>query len=101
MKLTRQILTLVAAVALLQFSAVAQTNAPVAAPAVHVNTAIIPVPRTGNITNRQSLVLQRARENPGDYDSNSSAIPSCKAGRAGVQMSGRIITVRASVSTSV
>src|ERR1017187_8750241 len=28
----------------------------------------MPVPRTGSITNRQSLVLQRARENPGNYD---------------------------------
>jgi len=47
----------------------AQTNVPVvAAGVVHTNTAIIPVPRTGSITNRQSLVLQRARENPGDCD---------------------------------
>jgi len=53
-----------AAVALLQFSALAQSNAP----AVHENTAIIPVSRTGSITNRQSLVLQRAKEHPGNYD---------------------------------
>lgn len=53
-----------AAFACLQLSAVAQTNASV----VHTNTAIIPVPRTGSITNRQSLVLQRAREHPGHYD---------------------------------
>ena len=53
-----------AAVALLQFSALAQSNAP----AVHENTAIIPVSRTGSITNRQSLVLQRANEHPGNYD---------------------------------
>ncbi len=51
----------------------AQTNAPAAAtanvaPEVHQNTAIIPVPRTGSITNRQSLVLQRAKDAPGDYD---------------------------------
>ena len=59
-----------AAVLSLQFSSSAQTNAPVAAPApvMHTNVAIIPVPRTGAITNRQSLVLQRAKENPGDYD---------------------------------
>jgi len=64
---------LAAAVLWLQFSAAAQTNAPGAnaiaiQPAVHTNTALIPVPRTGSITNRQSLVLQRARENPGAYD---------------------------------
>src|ERR1017187_6574096 len=53
-----------AAVALLPFSSLAQTNAP----AAHENTAIIPVPRTGSITNRQSLVLQRAKEHPGNYD---------------------------------
>jgi beta-glucosidase len=51
----------------------AQTNAPAATnwPAVaqvHANTAIIPVSRTGGATNRQSLVLQRARENPGACD---------------------------------
>lgn len=39
-----------------------------AASVVHVNTAIVPVPRTGSATNRQSLVLRRAKENPGDYD---------------------------------
>ena len=66
--------TLAAAV-LLQFSATAQTNTtslsngPAETPAVvHINAAIIPVPRTGSITNRQSLVLQRAKDNPGDYD---------------------------------
>jgi lysophospholipase L1-like esterase len=52
------------AVAFLQFSAVAQTNAP----APHENVAVIPVPRTGGITNRQSLVLQRAKDNPGACD---------------------------------
>ena len=68
MKSLTQILTLVAALAGLQFSAVAQTNAPAAAPVVHVNAAIVPVPRTGGITNRQNLVLQRAKDAPGDYD---------------------------------
>ena len=58
-----------AAVLLLQFSSVAQTNAPADATAVKANTAIIPVPRTtGSATNRQALVLRRAKENPGDYD---------------------------------
>ena len=55
------------------FSAVAQTdapgtNVPAFAPAVHTNTAIIPIPRTGRATNRQSLVLKRAQDHPGDYD---------------------------------
>lgn len=55
------------------FSVSAQTTAPgsnavVAEPAIHPNAAILPVPRTGSATNRQSLVLQRAKEAPGDYD---------------------------------
>ncbi|HZF01135.1 MAG TPA: platelet-activating factor acetylhydrolase IB subunit [Methylomirabilota bacterium] len=57
-----------AAALLLQFSAVAQTNAPAVAPEIQTNTAIVPVPRTGGITNRQSQVLQRAKEASGDYD---------------------------------
>ncbi len=61
-------LAALAVVVLLQFSAVAQTNPSSAAPAVHTNTAIIPIPRTGGSTNRQALVLQRAKEAPGDYD---------------------------------
>jgi beta-glucosidase len=73
MKLSTTTLALAAAVLWLQFSAVAQTNAPgtnaiAVQPAVHTNTAIIPVSRTGSATNRQSLVLQRARENAGNYD---------------------------------
>jgi lysophospholipase L1-like esterase len=53
---------------------VAQTNAPAtavtnAAAEVHPNTAIIPVPRTDHYaTNRQALVLKRAKDAPGDYD---------------------------------
>lgn len=42
------------------------TNAAPAAP--RVNDAIIPVPRTGGATNRQSQVLRRAQENPGPCD---------------------------------
>lgn len=57
-----------AALLSLQFSAVAQSNEPVSQPAIHTNTAIIPVPRTGSATNRQSLVLRRAKEHPGNYD---------------------------------
>ena len=73
MKSITTIFALTAAVLFLQFSVVAQPNASLAStitvePVVHTNTAIIPVPRTGSATNRQSLVLQRAKENPGDYD---------------------------------
>lgn len=46
-------------------SAVAATNPP-AAP--RANPAIIPVSRTGGSTNRQSQVLQRAKDNPGPCD---------------------------------
>ena len=60
-------LAVIALAAMIQLNAYAQTNAPAAA-APHVNSAIVPVPRTGSITNRQSLVLQRAKEAPGDYD---------------------------------
>ena len=60
-------LILSAAVLLLQLGAIAQTNQ-AAQSLSHTNTAIIPVSRTGSATNRQSLVLQRAREHPGDYD---------------------------------
>jgi len=63
MKFTTVILTLAAAISL-QTAALAQTDTPV----LHTNTAIIPVPRTGGATNRQSLVLQRAKDHPGDYD---------------------------------
>jgi lysophospholipase L1-like esterase len=58
------IATIVAAVLALQLTSAAQTNAPEA----HPNNAIIPVPRTDWATNRQALVLQRAKEAPGDYD---------------------------------
>src|SRR5208337_2858284 len=66
-------LAVTAAMLALPFTMAAQTNASAvtpanAAPEVQQNTALIPVPRTGWITNRQSLVLQRAKEAPGDYD---------------------------------
>jgi beta-glucosidase len=61
------ILLVAALAALTQFNISAQTNAPVAE-AARVNAAIIPVPRTGNITNRQTQVLERAKTAPGDYD---------------------------------
>jgi lysophospholipase L1-like esterase len=69
MKFTNKILALLAAIFISQISTFAQTNATAAAaPEVHQNTAIIPVSRTGGITNRQSLVLQRAKESTGNYD---------------------------------
>ena len=52
----------------------AQTNVSAAttnivAPEVHQNTAIVPVPRTDRwATNRQALVLKRAKDAPGSYD---------------------------------
>jgi len=60
-----------AAVLALQLILAAQTNVPAAAsvaPEVRQNLAIVPVPRTGSITNRQSQVLRRAQAAPGDYD---------------------------------
>lgn len=59
-----KILLLAALTAVVQLQTNAQTNAPQA----HQNTAIIPVSREGSITNRQTQVLQRAKEHPGDYD---------------------------------
>ena len=68
MKFIKPLLVLVLTLSWAQLSAIAQTAAPAAAAEVHPNTAIIPVPRTGGATNRQSLVLQRAKAAPGDYD---------------------------------
>jgi lysophospholipase L1-like esterase len=65
---TKQLFLVAALAAGIQFNSSAQTNAPAAMPEVHKNFALIPVPRIGNITNRQSLVLQRAKDAPGDYD---------------------------------
>ena len=75
MRFTIKHIALAAAVSLLPFVAPAQNTAPAAATQAptnsavpHTNNAIIPVPRTGNATNRQNLVLQRAKAAPGDYD---------------------------------
>ena len=68
MKFIKPLLVLVLTLSCAQFSTTAQTAAPTSLAEVHPNTAIIPVPRTGGATNRQSLVLQRAKEAPGDYD---------------------------------
>jgi lysophospholipase L1-like esterase len=54
----------IAVVLILQSNLAAQSNAP----EVHLNAAIVPVPRTDWATNRQALVLKRAKEAPGDYD---------------------------------
>jgi lysophospholipase L1-like esterase len=67
MKFTKIILVAALAAAV-QFNSTAQPAAPADATPTHTNTAIVPVSRTGSITNRQSLVLQRAKEHPGDYD---------------------------------
>jgi lysophospholipase L1-like esterase len=64
---TQKFLVLATLMAAVQLSSLAQTNAPAPQPA-HTNPAVIPVPRTGSITNRQTLVLQRAKEHPGKYD---------------------------------
>ena len=61
---SKALLLMAAFATLVQINGLAQTNAP----APHVNTAIIPVSRVGSITNRQALVLQRAKNAPGDYD---------------------------------
>ena len=71
MKAFTRILASLAVISLLSVSLVAQPAAPAAAPAEaapRVNAAIIPVPRTGGATNRQSQVLQRAKDNPGPCD---------------------------------
>ena len=72
---SRNLLLLAALFAALQIQAWAQTNAAnatnlVAVPAAppHVNQAIVPVSRTGSITNRQAQVLARAKNGAGDYD---------------------------------
>jgi beta-glucosidase len=76
MKFPAQKLALVITLSMLAFqcSLVAQTNAAattasIVAQEVHTNTAIVPVPRTDHwATNRQSQVLKRAKDAPGDYD---------------------------------
>jgi len=64
---SKTLLIITALAAAIQLNANAQSNAP-AAMDPHKNLAIVPVPRTGSITNRQSQVLQRAKDAPGDYD---------------------------------
>jgi lysophospholipase L1-like esterase len=71
MKSFARILASFALVLLLNVSLSAQPAAPAAAPAettARANPAIMPVPRTGGATNRQSQVLQRAKDNPGPCD---------------------------------
>ena len=67
MKSIKLVLTFAAVAVALQLSTLAQSNAPALA-VPHVNSAIIPVPRTDGSTNRQNLVLARAKAAPGDYD---------------------------------
>jgi beta-glucosidase len=66
-------LAITAAMIALPSTLAAQTNAPAVTttnvpPEIRPNSAIIPVPRTDRSTNRQSLVLQRAKDAPGGYD---------------------------------
>ena len=66
---SKRILLVAALVVAAQFNSLAQqANALAAAPASHVNNAIIPVSRTGTMVSRQTLVLQRAKDAPGNYD---------------------------------
>jgi beta-glucosidase len=65
MKFTVKVLAVFIAVSIFQISVFAQTNDSSTATE---NTAIIPVSRTGSITNRQTQVLNRAKEHPGNYD---------------------------------
>ena len=71
MKSFTRILASLAIISLPHVSLLAQPATP-AAPQVEAalrpNPAIIPVPRTGGATNRQSQVLQRAKDNPGPCD---------------------------------
>lgn len=63
-----KILLVAALASLLQFNLGAQTAPAGGAAEIRQNPAIIPVPRTGSATNRQSQVLQRAKSAPGEYD---------------------------------
>lgn len=68
MNLLGRMFASVTLVSLVHLSSLAQqpvTPEPAVRPA---NTAVIPVPRTGGATNRQALVLQRAKDNPGPCD---------------------------------
>jgi len=69
MKTVRNCLLLSLALTVFSSSALAQSAANSSnAPAARANPAIVPVSREGGATNRQSLVLKRAKENPGACD---------------------------------
>ena len=72
MKLIKGILIFAGIFAALQLSVSAQSNTVVepkaVVPMIRTNTAIIPVSRIGASTNRQNIVLQRAKDAPGNYD---------------------------------
>jgi beta-glucosidase len=63
-----KILILAALAACVSFNLNAQTMPARSTAEIRQNPAIVPVPRTGGITNRQSQVLQRAKAAPGEYD---------------------------------
>jgi len=62
---TKYIVFISALAAFARLNASAQTAA---APEGHQNLAIIPISRMGEITNRQSFVVERAKSAPGNYD---------------------------------
>lgn len=68
MKTIRQYIVLSVAFAAFASSLVAQTPVAATDAAAKVNSAIVPVSREGGSVARQSLVLQRAKENPGACD---------------------------------
>jgi lysophospholipase L1-like esterase len=71
--MSKFILAILVAVFALQRTLVAQTNVPAGTPTTNEyvipqNTAMLPAPRTDWGRPRQTFVLQRAKEAPGDYD---------------------------------
>ena len=69
----RPILASIITLSALQWTLLAQTNVQVGAmtiaePVAHQNTALLPAPRIDWGVPRQTLVLQRAKEAPGNYD---------------------------------
>ena len=69
MKTVRNCLLLSLALTVSSSSVLAQSaTSSASVPAARANPAIVPVSREGGATNRQSLVLKRAKENPGACD---------------------------------
>jgi lysophospholipase L1-like esterase len=68
LKLNLLLASIIAAFFLHSNSSAQISTTNVAASQTQANTAIVPVPRTDWAVRRQTLALQRAKENPGDYD---------------------------------